>query len=61
MKITSILYLLLLGPLIGNAQENIDFSGNKTIVSPEINGKQITFRLLAPEAKTVSYRAIGCN
>lgn len=53
MKITSILYLLLLGPLIGNAQENIDFSGNKTIVSPEINGKQITFRLLAPEAKTV--------
>jgi len=53
MKITSILYLLLLGPLIGNAQENLDFSGNKTIVSPEINGKQITFRLLAPEAKTV--------
>lgn len=53
MKITSILYLLLLGPLIGKAQENLDFSGNKTIVSPEINGKQITFRLLAPEAKTV--------
>lgn len=53
MKIKFIFYLLLLSPLIGNAQENLDFSKKKTILSPEINGKKVIFRLLAPEAKTV--------
>jgi len=36
-----------------NAQENLDFSGKKEIVSPEINGKTVTFRLLAPNASSV--------
>lgn len=53
MKIRFICYLMMLGPLVGTAQENLDFSGKKNIVSPDINGKQITFKLLAPEAKSV--------
>jgi len=39
--------------LMMNAQENLDFSGKKEIVSPEINGKTVTFRLLAPNASSV--------
>lgn len=35
------------------AQENLDFSGKKNLVSPEINGKNVTFRLLAPNATSV--------
>lgn len=53
MKIKSTLFTLLLGSIVLNAQENLDFSGKKNIVSPEIKGKNVTFRLLAPNAKNV--------
>ncbi|WP_313092547.1 esterase [Chryseobacterium flavum] len=55
MKIRYILlYSLLFGAFsFTTAQENLDFSGKKEVVSPEIKGKNITFRLRAPEAKTV--------
>ena len=36
-----------------NAQESLDFSGKKELVSPEVKGISITFRLKAPEAKSV--------
>lgn len=52
MKIKYILYSLMLGSLMF-AQENLDFSGKKTIISPEINGTRVTFRLLAPQANRV--------
>ncbi|MEF9478431.1 hypothetical protein OWR28_12665 [Chryseobacterium sp. 1B4] len=52
MKIRFTIYSLMLGSLMF-AQENLDFSGKKEIISPEIKGKSVTFRLRAPEAKTV--------
>ncbi len=36
-----------------HAQESLDFSGKKNMVSPEVNGRKVEFRLLAPDAKTV--------
>lgn len=35
------------------SEENLDFSGKKNLISPEINGQNVTFRLLAPNAKSV--------
>ena len=52
MKIKFTIYSLMLGSLMF-AQENLDFSGKKEIISPEIKGKSVIFRLRAPEAKTV--------
>lgn len=52
MKIRYTLYSLLLGSLL-SAQENLDFSGKKRLVSPEISGRNATFRLLAPDANRV--------
>ncbi len=49
-----LIYSLMLGTFsLSEAQESLDFSGKKEIVSPEIKGKNVTFRLLAPEAKIV--------
>lgn len=53
MKIRYTLYTLVIGSLLMNAQENLDFSGRKNLVSPEVNGKTVTFRLLAPKASSV--------
>ena len=55
MKIQYLLFYTLLFGVFSfvNAQENLDFSGKKKIVSPEIKGKNVTFRLFAPQAKTV--------
>lgn len=40
---------------MASAQENLDFSGNKELVSPQVNAdKTVTFRLLAPNAKEAS-------
>lgn len=52
---SNIFYLALLSisVLQVSAQENLDFSGKKSIVSPDVNGQNVTISLLAPEAKTV--------
>ncbi|WP_165490826.1 esterase [Chryseobacterium gleum] len=52
MKIKFTIYSLMLGSIMF-AQESLDFSGKKEIISPEIKGKNVTFRLRAPEEKTV--------
>jgi enterochelin esterase family protein len=44
---------LILSFAVVNAQESLDFSGKKELVSPEVKGSSITFRLKAPEAKSV--------
>ena len=44
---------LILSFSVVNAQESLDFSGKKELVSPEVKGNSITFRLKAPEAKSV--------
>lgn len=52
-----LLYVALISMTI-NAQENLDFSAKKEIVSPEINpDNSVTFRLLAPEAKKVQVQS----
>lgn len=46
--------LFLLVTRLGLAQENISFNKNREIVSPEIHSdNSVTFRLLAPDAKSV--------
>ena len=54
-KMKKLLFLLLvLSSFIGQAQENLNFSTKKEIISPEINtNKSLTFRILAPNAKKV--------
>jgi len=53
MKLKHILYFLILFHSFAYAQENLDFNAKKNIISPEVNEKRVTFRLLAPQAKTV--------
>ena len=53
MKIRYVLSSLMFCSSLMNAQENLDFSNKKEIVSPEVNGQNITLRLLAPDAKNV--------
>lgn len=53
MKLKHILYFLILFHSFAYAQENLDFNAKKNIISPEVNEKKVTFRLLAPQAKTV--------
>lgn len=53
MKLKHILYFLILFHSFAYAQENLDFTAKKNIISPEVNEKKVTFRLLAPQAKTV--------
>ena len=36
---------LILSFAVVNAQESLDFSGKKELVSPEVKGNSITFRL----------------
>ncbi len=52
MKIRYTIYSLMLGSLMF-AQESLDFSGKKNLISPEVKGSSITFRLLAPDANSV--------
>ncbi|UZJ63133.1 hypothetical protein OKW96_11420 [Sphingobacterium sp. KU25419] len=53
MKVKRILYFLFLFHSFTYAQESLDFNAKKNITSPEVNGKTVTFRLFAPQAKTV--------
>jgi enterochelin esterase-like enzyme len=53
MKVKHILYFLFLFHSFAYAQESLDFNAKKNITSPEVNGKTVTFRLFAPQAKTV--------
>ncbi|MDM1296690.1 esterase [Sphingobacterium sp. N143] len=47
-------YSLLFGAYsITHAQESLNFGKKKEIISPEVNGKNVTFRLFAPKATTV--------
>ncbi|WP_321344423.1 alpha/beta hydrolase-fold protein [uncultured Draconibacterium sp.] len=53
-KSISGLFILLMIVFTANAQEWANFRGGPRIVSPEINGSSVTFRLRAPNASSVS-------
>jgi enterochelin esterase family protein len=52
-KLKYSLYTILISSMLVNAQESLDFGKKKEVISPEVKGKDVIFRLLAPEAKTV--------
>lgn len=53
MQLRYIFCAFLLATSVVHAQESLDFSKQHEIISPEVQGNSVTFRLMAPEAKTV--------
>lgn len=53
MKFKHLFYLLFVLHSFVYAQESLDFNSRKSIISPDVNGKTVTFRLFAPEATSV--------